>query len=223
MSTVSLDTAARALGGALVGPREIAAALGFDPGTVLAGPERAVLDTVPFAEADLARAKASDEMLVLRLSRSPDGPLSIVGIAARLGGGIDPRAHKGVGYSLRDEWTIDEQPFATRETCPVGWQLVRRSPLPATCNRAYRRQDDILGATGGPPLRRRSAVEIAWDTLLWHRAHGERLLASAWDWSCSPSTDGGFAALGEFSDQGLRVVAYSRAVLFGTLGICPQR
>jgi hypothetical protein len=72
-----------------------------------------------------------------------------------------------------------------------------------------------------PP--RRSAVEIAWDTLLWQRARGERLLASTWDWSRSETSDRGLAALGELGEPGLGVIAYSRAVRFGTLGVCPQR
>jgi hypothetical protein len=70
---------------------------------------------------------------------------------------------------------------------------------------------------------RRSAVEIAYDTLLWFRTHGERLLPASWDWSRSGSTDRGYAALGEFGPAGLGVIAYSRAVRFGTLGVCPQR
>jgi hypothetical protein len=28
---------------------------------------------------------------------------------------------------------------------------------------------------------------------------------------------------GEFGERGLGVIAYSRAVRFGTLGVCPQR
>jgi hypothetical protein len=144
----------------------------------------------------------------------------MLALAERLGGGIDPKAHKGVGYMLRDEWTIDTQPFATRDTCTAGWAFVRRTPVPATCNRAYRAQDDVLAGDG--QLRRRTAVEIAFDTLAWHRARGERLLATTWDWSSSPSNDQGFAALGEFGDQGLGVIAYSRAVRFATLGVCGQ-
>jgi hypothetical protein len=124
---------------------------------------------------------------------------------------------------LRDEWTIDTQPFATADTCRAGWAFVRRTPLPVTCNRAYRAQDEVLARDEHSGLRRRSAVEIAFDTLLWHRVRGERLLASAWDWSSSPSNDQGFAALGEFGEQGLGVIAYSRAVRFATLGICGQR
>src|SRR5207244_3704138 len=124
-------------------------------------------------------------MLVLRIPRSPDGPLGMLALVTRLGGGLDPKVHQGVGYSLRPEWTIDDQPFATAETCAAGWWLVRREPLAATLNRTYGAQDALLGDGTSTRAPRRSAAEIAFDTLCWHRVHGERLLAGAWDWSRS--------------------------------------
>src|SRR5439155_705043 len=54
-------------------------------------------------------------------------------------------------------------------------------------------------------------------------ADRERLLSRAWDWSRSETIDRGYASLGEFGPDGLRVIAYSAAVRFGTLGVCPQR
>jgi hypothetical protein len=217
-----LAEARRALGGAVLGPEELTKVLGFDPLGVLTAPERSAIMRVPFSATDLERGKADGELLVLRVPRSPDGPLTMLGLATRLGGGLDAKVHKGVGYMLRPEWTIDDQPFATAETPEAGWFLVRRTPLTATLNRPFNGQETILGDAGIRP-RRRSAPEIAFDTLCWHRAHGERLLADAWDWSRSVSTDQGHAALGEFGPDGLRVTAYSRAVRFGTLGVCTQR
>jgi hypothetical protein len=217
-----LEAATRTLGGAVLGPRELAGALGFDPWSVLDGDERRAVATLPFGPADLARARDEGEMLVLRVPRSPEGPLTILALADRLGGGLDPSVHKGTGYALRPEWTIDDQPFANAETAVAGWWLVRRTPLGATLNRTHRDQDAALGVAFARP-RRRSAVEIAFDTLCWHRLHGERLLADRWDWSRSATTDRGYVALGEHGPQGLRIVAYSRAVRFGTLGVCPQR
>jgi hypothetical protein len=218
-----LDAAVRALDGAVLGPRELAKALGFDPLAVLSAEERARVARVPFPAPELERARADGELLVLRVPRTPDGPLTLVALATRLGGGLDPKVHQGSGYLLRSEWTIDDQPFAVNETCAAGWWLARRAPLPATLNRTYEGQDAALGATRTDRPRRRSAVEIGFDALCWHRVHGERLLATTWDWSRSASTDQGYAALGEFGEAGLRVTAYSRAVRFGTLGLCPQR
>jgi hypothetical protein len=223
---VGLDAATKALGGAVLGPRALETALGFDPLTVLEPGEEAGVARIPFTAAELDQARADGQLLVLRVPRDPEGPLTIQRLAARLGSGLDPQVHKGTGYMLRPEWTIDDQPFATAEVASAGWWLVRREPLPATLNRAYEAQDRVLAALGPSTAgraRRRSAVEIAFDTLCWERAHGERLLAASWDWSRSVSTDQGFAALGEFGAQGLRLIAYSRAVKFGTLGVCPQR
>lgn len=225
MTIDGLADATAALGSAVLGPAELQQALGYDPLAVLTADERRAVGRVPFGAADLERAKQAGEVLVLRVPRHPDGPLTMVALAERLGG-LDPKVHTGVGYSLRDEWTIDTQPFATEDVCAAGWWLVHRAPLASTCNRTYRAQDDALAALGpaanGRPARR-SAVEIAFDTLLWFRVRGERLLADRWDWSRSPSNDQGFAALGEFGDKGLGVIAYSRAVRFGTLGVCAQR
>jgi hypothetical protein len=217
-----LDAARRTLG-AVLGPEELSGVLGFDPLAVMTPEERAATATLPFDAAALAEARTRGELLVLRVPRDPDGPLTMLRLAGRLSGALDPAVHKGVGYSLRPEWTIDEQPFATAETCTAGWWLVRREADPATLNRGYAEQEAVLGGAPAGRPRRRSAVEIAFDVLCWQRAHGERLLAHTWDWSRSESTDHGWAALGELGEHGLRVIAYSRAVRFGTLGVCPQR
>jgi len=226
MTIHGLDDARRILGPAVLGPEEVNAMLGSDALGDLTAAERGAVERLPFDRATLESARNDGDMLVLRVGRLSGQPLTMMGLGAALGGGLDPRVHRGVGYSLRDEWIIDTQPFATQETCEAGWYLVRRTLLPATCNRLYRLQDDLLAALPDGQLRRprrRSAIEIAFDTLLWHRARGERLLADAWDWSRTPSSDHGFVALGGFGDAGLGVIAYSRAVRFGSLGVCPQR
>src|SRR5437667_11883218 len=166
MEIAGLEEASRLLGGAVLGPQELAAALGFDPLAALREDERPAVARVPFGAADLERARAAGEMLVLRLPRDPEGPLTMLRLAARLRAGLDPAVHKGVGYLLRPEWTIDDQPFAAEETCRAGWWLVRREPLGETLNRAYADQERILGPA--PPDRppRPRAAAIAFDTLL---------------------------------------------------------
>src|SRR5262245_18511805 len=113
MDVQGLDEAARLLGGAVLGPTELAAALGWDPISVLGREDRARVGRLPFGRAELERARADGEILVLRVPRGPDGPLTMTALATHLAGGLDPKAHQGVGYLLRDEWTIDDQPFAT--------------------------------------------------------------------------------------------------------------
>src|SRR5437762_9362356 len=106
MEIAGLDAASRVLGGAVLGPPEIAAALGFDATAVLDDTERRAVARLPFATAELERAAADGAMLVLRLPRDVEGPLTMLRLAERLGGGLDPKVHTGVGYLLRDEWTI---------------------------------------------------------------------------------------------------------------------
>ncbi|MCC6764190.1 MAG: hypothetical protein IT293_05955 [Deltaproteobacteria bacterium] len=155
-------------------------------------------------------------------------PLTVVRLLERFPETVHPQLLKGVGYQLKDEWTVSGEPFAGAETCRSGWHMVRGAPLPSTYNCNYDQQEAALerhaaalGLAGR--LTRRSATEIVYDTILLRRAHGTRLLERAWDWSRTPTQDGGFATVGEFGDDGLRMVGYSRAVRFGTLGVCPQQ
>lgn len=227
MSTTiaGLAEARAVLGDSVLGPEELAAALGFDPLSLLTADERAAIDPLPFDSAALASARAENELLVLRIARDPDGPLTMLQLEKRLGG-LAPQVHRGVGYLLRDEWTIDGQPFAVRDTPVTGWYLVRRSPHPATLNRSYRAQDAALRTLAGRRSgigARRSAVEAAFDLLCWYRHSGQRLLAAAFDWTHSRSSDGGFVAVGGFGPSGLEILAFSAAVRFGSLGVCVQR
>ena len=141
--------------------------------------------------------------------------------------GSIPRVHKGVGYLLRDEWTIDAQPFATAETLRGGLvarparAAARDAEPSATASRTRRWRRSGRRARRPAPAQRASRSPGT-------RSSGSApatsaCSASAWDWSRSASNDGGLAALGEFGPQGLGVIAYSRAVRFGTLGVCPQR
>jgi len=224
MTMTDEGEARQILGDAILGRDEVATGLGGDPVAALAPDERALVERVPFDRATLERAAGEDLFLVLRVTRDATGPLTIVRLGELIAGGLDPRVHTGVGYALRDEWTIDTQPLGTTDTCAAGWALVAKTPLPATLNRTRDAQDAVLATLpAAERSSRRSAVEIVYDTLLWREARGERLLANAWDWSRSGSTDAGWAAVGDFGETGLRVIAYSAAVRFGTLGVCVQR
>ena len=96
-----LADAASVLGQAVLGPAELEKALGYDPLSVLTPDERRAVSRVPFARADLERAKTDGEFLVLRVPRDPDGPLTMLALSKRLSGGLDPKVHTGVGYMLR--------------------------------------------------------------------------------------------------------------------------
>jgi hypothetical protein len=220
-------TDARAIFGAgMLGPDDVARVLGLPPGVLPAG--RDDLDSVPFARDDLRRAQARGETLVFRTDRDGEAPLTLARIVERFPEALRSSLRSGVGYQLKDEWTVLQEPFAARDVCQPGWWIVHGAVVPGTCNRTYEQQEAALrtyaeGLESGIALARRRAIEAVYDTILFQRAHGSRLLAHAWDWSATPTQDGGYVTVGQFHEDGLHIVGYSRAVRFGTLGVCPQR
>jgi len=212
------------LGDAMLAPDDVARALATSADRLVS--DRTLLTHVPYDAADLRAAHARGHLLVFRTPTDGDAPLTVLRLLERFPGAIQAKLLKGVGYLLKDEWTLDQEPFVSRDTCRPEWRLVHREPIPATCNLSYALQDAALaryveeiGLTGA---RRRSGIAMVYDTLLFARARGVRLLEHAWDWSDTPTGDGGFVTVGEHSADGLRVLGYSRAVRFGTLGICAE-
>lgn len=224
-SAVPIAEARSIFGKRLLAPEDVGRVLGAPIGKLMAAAD---LEMVPYSRATLEAARERGDVLVYRVENDAAAPLTIMRLLERFPETIEPKLMKGVGYQLKDEWTVGSEPFASTSTCRVGWRLVHGAPVAATCNRTYDQQEAILADYAaslglGGALVRRSAVEIVYDTILLGRAHGTRLLERAWDWSDTPTQDGGFATVGEFGADGLKMVGYSRAVRFGNLGVCPQQ
>jgi hypothetical protein len=189
----------------------------FVDGNSPAAADRAVRERLPFGNEQLMRAADDGMMLVLRVARTAaGGPLTIVELGTRFPG----RAETGKASS--DPWYARE-PFASEETCRPGWALVDKGLYLRSRNLTYPEQDEQLRHRShllGLTLRRRSAVEIVYDTLLYAAVRGERLLEAEWDWSSSATSDGGFVTAGQFDGQGLHLLGYSQAVRFNSLGVC---
>jgi len=209
MDRTSIGDARRIFGPDVIGWEEVSSALGA---ALPAEQDRARMDRLPFSREQLMRAADEAMMLVLRLSRFVDGPpLTIFELAARF-----------PGQGAEGEPWFAKEPFAVGETCPLGWALVEKQPFPQSRNLSYDEQEEELDRRSrqlGLKLRRRSAVEAVYDTLVYSSARGEHLLATEWDWSSTPTSDGGFVSIGN-GEQGLRLLAYSKAVRFATLGLC---
>lgn len=221
-SSTSIAEARTIFGSFMLGPDDVARVLGGDPVRADAA------GGVPFARVDLEGARSRGDVLVFRTAGDGQAPLTLTRLIERFPETLQSGLHKGVGYQLKDEWTVLQEPFAATATCRPGWRLVHGAPVPSTCNLNYEQQDDALrrynaDENGSGTYARRSAVEAAYDTVLLNRAHGIRLLQRSFDWSETPTQDGGFVTVGQFEEDGLRIVGYSRAVRFGSLGICPQR
>ena len=224
--TTQLADARALFGNDALAPEDVARALGTDP-TRLAGHDPTLLTQVPYDMASLRAARERGHLLVFRTPTDGAAPLTVLRLLERFPGSIQAKLMKGVGYLLKDEWTLDQEPFVQTDTCALGWRLVHREPVPETCNLSYALQNaalaryaERLGLAG--MLRRRSGVAIVYDTILFARARSVALLEHTWDWSDTPTADGGYVTAGEQSADGLRVLGYSRAVRFGTLGVCPE-
>jgi hypothetical protein len=224
MPTALSEEAARAiLGDDVLGPREIEEVFGV-------GVHGETLPHMPFSRDALIAAKNAGEMLIARVTHGRGGtPLTLLQMVLEFPDAFDKRLLRQVGYQLKEEWGIELEPLAATDTCAPGWALVRREVLAASCNLAYDEQDAVLRAyaesVGAAPsgVRRRSAVEAVYDTLLYFGARRVRLLERTWDWSGSCTLDGGYLNVGGFTSNGMQIVGYSRAIRHGGLGICPTR
>jgi hypothetical protein len=180
---------------------------------------------IPFTRAALITARQCGAMLVLRAARDDEGKeVTILRMLDRYPQAFDAKLLRKVGYQLKDEWGIALEPLAASDTCTPGWALVRKQVLGDSCNLPYDEQDvavqrfaNLLSA----PARRRTAVEIVYDTLLCFLARKVRLLEHSWDWSGSATLDGGYLNVGSFSATGMQILSFSRAIRHGHLGVCP--
>jgi len=230
MFVQTVSDARAILGGDVLGPAEIAATFG--------GAAAGDGPSIPFTRDELSAAHAGGEMLVLRVARVGDTPLTIRHMTERHPAAFDAKLLHQVGYQLKDEWGIALEPLAATEICTPGWALVRKSILDDSRNLPYDAQDEPLHSyagtlayvraahTEGVPrvaVARRSAVEAVYDTLLYFAVHKVRLLEKAWDWTSSRTIDGGYLNVGGFGPRGMQILSFSKAVRHGGLGVCPAR
>jgi hypothetical protein len=216
-ASTELQRAREILDEDVIGPEEIQRVFG-----PAGAPAPSAAATIPFSIAELERARAEGELLILRASHAGAERLTLVQIIRRFPAAFDARYLQKMGYQLKSEWGIELEPLASEETCADRWAIVRKEPLLQTCNLSFEEQDDLLAAMEGR-LRRRSATEIAYDLVAYHGARGRRLLYDSWDWSSSRTEDGGYLNAGHFDDSGMQIFSYSPGVRHGKLGVCPNR
>jgi hypothetical protein len=200
------------LGHDVLGAEEAAAVFGV----------RVEAPPLPFTVDELTAAKTAGEMLVLRLAKDPSVPLTVQRMIQHLPESFDERYLRKMGYQLKDDWGIELEPLAATDTCTFGWALVHKDILPETRNLAYDEQECVV-TRHRVDVRRRTAVEAVYDTLLYFGARHVRLLEKSWDWTKSRTIDGGYLNVGGFAQAGLQILSFSRAVRHGALGVCPTR
>ena len=103
---------ARALfGSALLAPEDVGELFSVAP-TVLLDGDPAGLDRVPYSGAVLEAARARGDCLVFRVATDGSGPLTLLRMLELFPETVQPQLLKGVGYQLKDEWTVGQEPFA---------------------------------------------------------------------------------------------------------------
>jgi hypothetical protein len=216
ITQLDLARARELFGTDLIMPERVAEAIGD---TLDVPGDRTKRIELPIAAADLQAARRSGALLVYRPARLKSGSaitLSSLHERFMARGAPAPR------FRSEDPWFAAEG-FASTETPEEGWALVTPAPWRSTLNVTYDQASLVLDAAGrdGAGWRRRRAVEIAFDCLVVAVANRVHLLASTWDWSSSTAADGGLVNIGGFSERGLDVLSYSKAVKHGALGVCP--
>jgi hypothetical protein len=214
---LSLDEARSILGDDVLGPQEVSQAFSGAPTEL----EMAI----PFTREALITARRCGAMLVLRAARDGEGKaLTILHLLERCPQVFDAKLLRKAGYQLKDEWGIALEPLAANDTCGSGWALVRKEVLEDSCNLSYDQQEVAVQRFADSlrvPVRRRTAVEGVYDTMLCFLVRKVRLLEHSWDWSSSATLDGGYLNVGGFSPTGMQILSFSRAIRHGRLGVCP--
>jgi len=219
-AAIDVETARRILGDDLLGPVEVRDVFGLEE----------AVPPIPYSPAEIeSAASAGGELLVLRTQRAAGKPLTLLRLIERAPNAFDRHFLRKMGYQLKEEWGIELEPLANSETSAPGWMLVRKEILDETRNLPYEEQTEQMRGYArsrrvhAGAIRRRSAVETAYDLVLYQAARGVRLLADTWDWTTSRTLDGGYLNVGGFGPNGMQVLSYSTAVRHGALGVCPSR
>ena len=232
-ANIEFDEAREIFGKDFLGPEAIQTTFGVE----LTPDELKKVEDVPFTREELEQAKQLGMMLVLRVPRLGEGkterPLTIDSVRELFTKGDslgDPKKKKQkVFYGKKGESWYDNEKFVTQDTPKLGWGLVMKSVLPDSLSKNWDQQEEVLKKWAkdnniDPTLvKRRTPVEIAYDTLIYYGANKESLLEDKYDWTEVQSSDGNFVRVGRFGSGGLGVDGASRGHASSGLGVCPSR
>ena len=216
-----------------LGPEAIKTTYGVE----LTPDELQEIENIPFTIEELEQAKQLGMMLVLRVPSIGEGkeakPLTIDQIREKFSGGDtlgDPKKKKKkMFYRSKGDGWFDKEKFALEGTPNLGWGLVMKAVLPDSLSKNWDQQEEVLKNWAkqnniDPTLvKRRTPVEIVYDTFLYYGENKETLLENKWDWSGGQSSGGFFVYVGDFDSVGLRVNFDSRGDAFSDLDVCPSR
>ena len=146
----------------------------------------------------------------------------------------DPNGRSGslFYHSSSGDWYKDEKFAKATGEIKLQWSLVKKELLDGSTNQTWNDQETLLKQYEGGlrrkgamavNVRRRTATEAAWDTMLYYGNTGERLLGSVYDWGQTKSSGGDLVCVGKFGSTGLLVSSFHPGDSSSPLGVCPSR
>jgi len=185
---------------------------------------------IPYSFKDLEIAKQNGEMLVLRAQtmevRRNGERVTIANFRE-----IFSKDPLGLKYSLFDPnfWYKNEQ-FANTMEIKLGWSLVKKEVLAGSLDTTWDYQEQLLRQYGDDLkklgadhfyVKRRTAMEATWDTILYYINTGNSLLVAC-DWGQSSILNKKVYA-GHFLLNGFGIYCSSPNNKDGLVGVCPCR
>ena len=218
------------LGKDFIGPEAIETTLGIK----LSPEELEQVENIPFTREELEQAKELGMLLVLRVPHDKDKqPLTLNRMREILAGEDklgDPKKKKSkLIYSQPGEGWYNNEAFATGSVTGFGWGLAKKEVLQESLSKNWDEQEEILKKWAGKnnidpqAIRRRTPIEVAYDTMLYYGANKETLLEGTYDWTSVQSSDGSFVSVGSFVSAGLGVGRAARGGRRSDFWVCPAR
>jgi hypothetical protein len=190
------------------------------------------IEKIPFDRETLEKAKNLGMMLVLRVPHDQKGdPLTIKRMQRILGdvdylGRENDKKTRMFDSASPGNWYEDEG-FAREMVAQLGWGLACKSILEESRDIDWHDQEKVLHewAKGNDldpaSVRRRTPVEVAYDTLAYYGANQESLLEHSYDWTRIRAEDDDFVRVGDFGRSGLAFESSSWDDPDAAFGICP--
>ena len=196
------------------------------------------LPPLPYGEQDLQLAKQNGEMLVLRAANKRQAkseiPLTIVDFREFFRQDPDHKLDTPF-YTFRsnaNDWYPSEGFAAKPGEIQLCWTLVKKEIMKNSTDKNWSKQEDLLkdyvsdlkrkGATN-TEVRRRTAMEAIWDTMLYYANTGEQLLGDKYDWTNSLASNDNRVHVGAFASDGLHVNGWLPRSSREDIGVCPSR
>lgn len=117
----------------------------------------------------------------------------------------------------KQDW-YDNEAWAKEQLTP-GFALPTKEVLPNSTSKDWNAQQALLE----PGERRREAVEVVWDELLYYAATGKKVLEGHWDWTQTKTSGQLLVYVGRFASGGLSLSRGGPGDPDPGLGVCPSR